>query len=158
MSDEKPFDPETFGRHGNEILLSLQRVVCPVHGEPLRPHWLSVEVMGALIEMFQAVTANASLLDAVRAATGVESPEGHHINAVTEKRPLCYFATREQLRAMYATAEIGRIGVCVNCRRSGLGGVCTWSAPLPTDGFICFDCILAAGRRLHRAHPLGRVW
>jgi hypothetical protein len=149
---------DNFGLSGSEIMMDVQRVVCPVHCEPFRELWPPTPPMiVSLVELFQAVTGNEgpdSLWTAVREKCGEERPEGFRINEVTVDRPLCYFATADQIRAMYAKSDVGRLGRCNECRRTGITAVCSWTTEVGLlQAPMCFSCIHEEGLRYHRVHP-----
>lgn len=157
MSDERPDGvPE-----GPYVEITPQRVFCPGHGEHFRAEFPKGFPITA-IKMFQAATAGegpSSLWAIVKQVTGEEKPGVDGINVVTETRPLCYFVDRDTLGRLLRDSEIGRLGRCAVCSRSGLGGPYQVSVPQGIQQtWLCFECALDSGERIHRAHPDGHVW
>lgn len=144
-----------------QVLMTPQTVTCPAHGEHFRARWPKGWTVFALM-VFEAAVQSDALADAVREVDGLAAdadvpPEG--INRVTVKRPLCYFASREQIRDAMMECGIASIAQCRMCKLVGPGG--PYSVAMPrhlTLPHVCFECALTGGEKVHARHPEGGVW
>lgn len=134
-------------------------VACPAHGEHLRANWPS----GFAVFSMTIVQALFETSDAFLRELGWRP--GHlgdlgKVNTVLARRPACYFVGRELLRQALMDSGIGRLGLCLLCGRSGMGGPYTVNnmGHHQELDHVCFECALDAGDRLHAAHPNGGVW
>lgn len=133
-------------------------VACPGHGEHLRANWPSGFAVFSLT-ILHALLANEDFMRECGWREG-RSADVAKINGVLAKRPACYFVGRAEIRKALMECGIGRIGLCLVCGRSGLGGrysVLELGAKVERE-HVCFECALDTGERIHAAHPAGGVW
>jgi hypothetical protein len=148
---------------GEPVLIDSKRLLCPAHGEHLREQWpKGIAVLG--MQLVQAALAGDPLVRAIDPSwdgTGHAKFDTAAMNAITARRPLCYFVDRETLRAaLLATGVLtyGRCDICGVPRESG-----PYQMRMPPDDHVvtrtvCVECALNGGERLHAAHPDGGVW
>jgi hypothetical protein len=154
MTGERP--------EGPFVEISASRLFCPAHGEHFRPHWPKGIAVATMV-MFQAALVNDDLIRAVDPSWDGSDKSAHldedRLNEITARRPFCYWVSREKIREVYMESEIGQLGRCTQCGRSGMGGPYMVSLPVGTqEWWLCFECALDAGERLHTSHPDGNVW
>lgn len=145
-----------------QIELSPVTVCCPAHGEHLRAQWPSGFLIVS-VTLAKAALVSEPLAEAVGALPGgcVDGkPHVERINEVLARRPLCYFVTRDVIRGAFMEAGIMRVGLCLLCGRSGLGGPYSVNsiAGVQDIKHACLECALDTGERMHRAKPNGGVW
>lgn len=141
---------------GQEVKIDPQRLFCPSHGEHLR----AASVAGRTIlgiKLFQAATCNPELWKACGYVEGGPDIHPSKINDVTDTKPLCYFVDDDQMRVLFADAEILTVQRCDQCGVPRLAGPYSMTMD---DGevktvILCLECALAAGRRCHEAYPEG---
>jgi hypothetical protein len=145
------------------VQITPKRVLCPCHGEHLRAQWPSgfaIVAMGVV----QAALANGALVRAIdltwdgQDGTAAFSPQ--KLNALSERKPLCYFVDDDTLRRVFREAGILKVLRCDHCGVPRDAGPYTMLYP---DGSVrevvlCLECMLHAGRRLHEELPDGVVW
>lgn len=145
-----------------EILVKPETVCCPAHGEHLRAHFPAGFVIVAMTLIQDTLTSD----DFIRAVDptwdgqdGTAQMDIGRVNEILATKPMCYWVPRDAIRKALMDSEIGQIGRCDTCHRSGLGGPYDVSLPVGTQTlWLCFECALDAGEKLHRAHPDGQVW
>ena len=157
MTDKPPVNtPE------NPVLIDPKRILCPGHGEHLRAEWpkgYAIVGMG----LFQAAVANPTLIRELDPEWDGE--DGHaqfdpeQLNALTERKPLCYFVDDDTLRRLFREAGIFETRRCDLCGVPGDAG--PYSMRLHGDRvetkIVCLECALKTGARMHAAFPEG-VW
>lgn len=146
------------------IEVTPRRLMCPGHGEHLAEQWPKGFAFVSMT-ILEAALSSDDLHEVIRRMGGVNdkglaNPE--YINLITQRRPFCYFVTRDVIRNALGGADIGRIGLCQICGRSGIGGPYR-VADLVGNGFqklphVCFECALDTGERMHTAYPTGHDW
>ena len=82
------------------------------------------------------------------------------INDVLARRPLCYFVDRETIQKALLDMGTLKIGLCLRCVRSNIGGPYTVDMIGQTQELehVCVNCALDLGEETHRKHPNGGVW
>jgi len=120
-----------------QLNLTFERTLCARHGEPFRAQWPKGFPI-FVVKAFQAVASKPEIGEAV---------EGDitRIEELLDERPMCDRLTRDELLTLYGDAAIGRMDVCVNCRRMALGTPYSTSGPggrVTAADHICFECVL----------------
>lgn len=142
------------------INLTLERVWCPTHGEPLRARWPKGHLIAALFMLGgppdpETRKPSGGLLveetfSAIVAARTGEKPTDAEwrgaIEATLDEIPACCRVTPEVLIAAYTAAEVSRgRRTCVLCMRPGEG------TPAKTNQgslqHVCFECFARRARR-----------
>jgi len=130
-----------------EIHLSFDRVLCPVHGEPLRAQWPNGYAT-LLVKLFERVAMREPFADE-QAAYRRERTDGERltdaevIEALLDRKPLCCRVSAEEMLKAYEEAHKGgkfaRKRVCSVCGGRRLG------TPYRTQqgdfAHICFTCV-----------------
>lgn len=123
------------------INMTLQRALCPRHGEHFRPQWPK----GYMIFV---VKARSILLKLESFAQAVANADGgfdvRKIEAALDSMPMCCRLTPEDLCGILNDCGIGKIGVCGACGRVATGTEYFTqhpSEPLPKKyANVCFQC------------------
>lgn len=147
----------------NPILIEPKRLMCPAHGEHLRANWPKGYAMVGL-ELSKAALASPDLIRELDPSwDGQDGPANFDVeklNAITERRPLCYFVDDDTIRRVLRAGEILKVERCDLCGIPGDAGA--YSVLMPEGKvetrIVCLECAIKAGHRLHAAHPDGGVW
>lgn len=121
-----------------KIALTIERVCCPLHGEPFREEWPRGYMPFALT-LLQAVLARPAFVDEC---------EGHAdwVDGALDATPLCERVTRDELLAAFTGCGIGKGAVCDNCGVTREGVAMLLSEPgnaVPSHrDHVCFVCIV----------------
>jgi hypothetical protein len=156
VADRLPMAPD--------VTLSLERLLCPPHGEHLREAWpkglatIGVRLFTAALES----NAEGSLFRAVMELhPDAERPEARWIDEITQHRPLCYFVPSHVLLEALLDCGVGQVVNCASCQVPRMGGaynVRLDGSPEPRKVKLCFVCAVGTGQALHAAKPEGDVW
>jgi hypothetical protein len=146
----------------NPIEITPKTVFCPGHGELLRKHWPSgfLRVAMYILQSENGIFVSDDFVKACGGDTDFTA-DVSKINAVLAVRPMCYFLSRDTIRQAYMeSADIFTVGVCVICKRSGIGGPYQITQPTGIEELdhVCLECALDVGERIHRAKPKGNPW
>jgi hypothetical protein len=137
------------------IEMTIRRVVCVVHGEPLRAKWPMGYAM-MVLKLFELVIGSKSTdasqdkvwKDARRAlklGADAEVPSKEGMEAAFDHKPLCCRVPPGTLERLYESSGIGERARCVVCRRKRLGTpIKTTEAELP---HVCFSCVIHRATR-----------
>jgi hypothetical protein len=149
MSDEPSF------LTGDEVRIEPKRLLCPSHGEHLRAQWpKGYAIVG--VRLFQKACENPELWAACGYVEGGEPPDPKLINSVTDLKPLCYFLSEDDLRAILREADIYRVRKCALCGLTGDVAPYSYNARgVIKTRPVCIECAMRAGRREHAAYPDG---
>jgi hypothetical protein len=141
---------------GAQIMVTPERVCCAAHLEPLRWKWPDGFATFSLA-MLQPALASDGLQRAVRAL--VRRPGGklpvEMVNQVFEKRPMCFYLTRDELRDALVESGVTRKQRCDVCGHIERGAPCRvkmapGSAAEFAEQTLCVNCWLDAGELAHR--------
>lgn len=127
------------------FMITRERVLCPVHGEPFREKW-PIGFPTFSVKAFQKFTAIAGVWDEARRLGGFAADAEMPIKAlepVLDVRPVCCRVSKSALVELYVASGIGVDKRCKVCGRKRLG------TPVSTSNMgylkhICFTCIASA--------------
>lgn len=147
--EERPIDPKT-GEPFAGIVMTHQRAVCPLYGEPFRADY----PRGFLVfqvKAFQAVTAVRGIWEEANEIAGVPRDADHDVRrmeAVFDRKPICCRLPKPQLVALYKEC-LGAVNLaprrrCSGCGEKRAGTPYRVMTPLGVQEIdhMCFDCVV----------------
>jgi hypothetical protein len=121
------------------LTLPPKRVMCAIHGEPLRSQW----PMGFAVFTMKVVTKALEDKDLSSQCQG----KVERVNAALEVQPACMWVPEDTLLEAYREGGIGRMSRCEECGELSPG------TPFQTQekeyDHLCFFCVIENGKTHH---------
>jgi len=135
--------PEQLVNPADPIDLSMERVLCPRHGEPFRARWPKGFPTMAIASL-KTIMADPGFAALTEGEVG-------QINELLSQRPICERISSPDLMTLYIESGIGRDARCELCRQRGLGTPYTMARPggtTETYHHVCFSCVVYRLKRV----------
>jgi hypothetical protein len=129
------------------IELEHRRVMCGLHGEPLRAQWpLGYAIF--TLKAFETVCSAEGWAEEMKSAyqAGAQTDK-EAVERLLDRRPLCCRMTADDLHSLYVETGIGRLATCQGCFATSLGT--EYRTVRKTFRHLCFNCAI------HRIHVKG---